>query len=226
MSREREAVKYRRYGLILYYILKIVGKTLNIKIITNDKIKENEESYVFAFWHNKLVAPSLCLDYIEKRAVLASPSKDGELISVPLEKMGFHMVRGSSDKNSTSSLISLIKLMKKGYSIGTPVDGPKGPIYEVSRSSLRASLTPSTWRSISKPSSRRSESFSGRFFSITMRRMLIAWRRRAYGSFSPVGIWPIPKRPVRVSSLSAIASESACKLLISIFFLLVIFFYL
>lgn len=131
MSREREAVKYRRYGLILYYILKIVGKTLNIKIITNDKIKENEESYVFAFWHNKLVAPSLCLDYIEKRAVLASPSKDGELISVPLEKMGFHMVRGSSDKNSTSSLISLIKLMKKGYSIGTPVDGPKGPIYEV-----------------------------------------------------------------------------------------------
>ena len=96
-------------------------------MIKNEKIKENQESYIFAFWHNKLVASTLCLDYIEKRAVLASPSKDGELISVPLEKLGYEMIRGSSDKNSTSSLISLIKYMKKGYSIGTPVDGPKGP---------------------------------------------------------------------------------------------------
>ena len=92
MSGEKETKKYRRYGLILYYLLKLVGKTLKVKLIRNDKVKENEESYIFAFWHNKLVIPSLCLDYIEKRAVLASPSKDGELISVPLEKMGFHMV--------------------------------------------------------------------------------------------------------------------------------------
>ncbi|MGY0395095.1 MULTISPECIES: lysophospholipid acyltransferase family protein [unclassified Fusobacterium] len=128
---DKEIKKYRRYGFILYIILQVIRKTLKIKIIKNDKIDEVNESYIFAFWHNKLVASTLCLDYIEKRAVLASPSKDGELISVPLEKLGFHMVRGSSDKNSTSSLISLIKLMKKGYSIGTPVDGPKGPIYEV-----------------------------------------------------------------------------------------------
>ncbi len=128
---DKEIKKYRRYGFILYIILQVIRKTLKIKIIKNNKIDEVNESYIFAFWHNKLVASTLCLDYIEKRAVLASPSKDGELISVPLEKLGFHMVRGSSDKNSTSSLISLIKLMKKGYSIGTPVDGPKGPIYEV-----------------------------------------------------------------------------------------------
>lgn len=131
MSSEKESIKYRKYGLVLYYLLKIVGSTLKIKIVKNEKVKENEESYIFAFWHNKLVVPSLCLKHIKKRAVLASPSKDGELISVPLEKMGFHMVRGSSDKNAASSLISLIKLMKQGYNIGTPVDGPKGPIYEV-----------------------------------------------------------------------------------------------
>ena len=131
MSREKEIVKYRIYGLVLYYILKIVGKTLDIRIIKNDKVKEKQESYIFAFWHNKLVVPSICLNYIEKKAVLASSSKDGELIAVPLEKMGFRMVRGSSGKNSTSSLITLIRLMKQGYSIGTPVDGPKGPIYEV-----------------------------------------------------------------------------------------------
>lgn len=131
MEKSKETQKYRRYGTILYHLLQIVRKTLKIEVIKSPSINEKEESYIFAFWHNKLVASTLCLDYIEKRAVLASPSKDGELISVPLEKLGFHMVRGSSDKNSTSSLISLIKLMKKGYCIGTPVDGPKGPIYEV-----------------------------------------------------------------------------------------------
>ena len=123
MEKKKETEKYRRYGTILYYLLQIIRKTLKVKVIKNEKIKENQESYIFAFWHNKLVASTLCLDYIEKRAVLASPSKDGELISVPLEKLGYEMIRGSSDKNSTSSLISLIKYMKKGYSIG--------PIYEV-----------------------------------------------------------------------------------------------
>lgn len=131
MEKSQETEKYRKYGLVLYYILQMIRKTLKIKIIKNEKVKPEEDAYIFAFWHNKLVAPTLCLDYIEKRAVLASPSKDGELISVPLEKLGFHMIRGSSDKNSTSSVISLLKLMKKGYCIGTPVDGPKGPIYEV-----------------------------------------------------------------------------------------------
>lgn len=131
MKNEGKSAKYRRYGLILYYLLKILKKTLKIKIITNEKVKINEKNYIFAFWHNKLLGSTLCLDNIEKRAVLASPTKDGELIAVSLEKLGFHMIRGSSDKNSISSVISLLKLIKEGYSIGTPVDGPKGPRYEV-----------------------------------------------------------------------------------------------
>ena len=131
MTEEKEIAKYRKYGLALYFILQIVRKTLRIKIIKNENIDTENENYVFAFWHNKLLGPTLCLGDIKKKAVLASPSKDGELISVPLEKLGFEMVRGSSDKNPTASLISLMRHMKKGYSIGTPVDGPKGPIYEV-----------------------------------------------------------------------------------------------
>lgn len=131
MKIDKETAKYRKYGLFLYFVLKLVAKTLKIKIIDNSQIDIINKNHIFAFWHNKLLGPTLCLGNIEKKAVLASPSKDGELISVPLEKLGFTMIRGSSDKNSVGSLISLIKFIKKGYSIGTPVDGPKGPIYEV-----------------------------------------------------------------------------------------------
>lgn len=122
--------KYRIYGNILYYILKLVSKTLKVKIIKSKKI-DSTKSYVYGFWHNKLVAATLCLQDVEKRAVLASPSKDGELISVPLEKLGYKMVRGSSGKDSVKSLRELIKLLSEGYNAGTPLDGPKGPIYEV-----------------------------------------------------------------------------------------------
>lgn len=123
--------KYKRYGLFLYYLLKIISKTMRKKIITQKEINYSD-SYICAFWHNKLVGVSVALqNSFEKRVCLASPSKDGELIAVPLEKMGFELVRGSSDKDSIKSLLKMVKMVKNGYSAGTPVDGPKGPIYEV-----------------------------------------------------------------------------------------------
>ncbi|MDY4011100.1 MAG: lysophospholipid acyltransferase family protein [Fusobacterium gastrosuis] len=121
-----ENKKYRFYGTILYYILKFLFSTLKIKFI-NEKNIDINKAYIYCFWHNKLATPSIFFRNIEKKVALSSPSKDGELISVPLEKLGYTLVRGSSDKKSVSSTISLLKYLKKGYSMGTPLDGPKGP---------------------------------------------------------------------------------------------------
>lgn len=123
--------KYKFYGYLIYLILKLISLTLKIKIINNYNVDGKKDNYIFAFWHNKLLGPSLAMKNFGKSAVLASPSKDGELISIPLEHFGFEVIRGSSDKNASASLRNLLKAVKKGYNIGTPVDGPKGPIYEV-----------------------------------------------------------------------------------------------
>lgn len=122
--------KYRRYGMILHFVLKLVSKTLRFKIVKSERV-DPSDNYTYGFWHNKLVIASLCFGDIGKTAVLASPSKDGELIAVSLERMGLKVVRGSSNKDSVKSLIKLIGLVRKGYNAGTPVDGPKGPIYKV-----------------------------------------------------------------------------------------------
>lgn len=122
--------KYRTYGKILYVILQVISKTIKFQMIKSEKV-DPQDNYTYGFWHNKLLIASLCLRYTEKAAVLASPSKDGELVAVALEKLGFEVVRGSSNKESVKSLIKLIGLVKKGYNAGTPVDGPKGPIYKV-----------------------------------------------------------------------------------------------
>lgn len=127
-----ENSKYRIYGNILYYILRVIFLTLDVRIIGAEDELDGKKGYVCGMWHNKLLVILLCLKALKKRAGLASPSKDGELISVPLEKMGYKMVRGSSGKESVKSLVQIIKLVKnEGYSLGTPLDGPKGPVYEV-----------------------------------------------------------------------------------------------
>lgn len=123
--------KYKIYGYLLYLILKFISKTLKIKIINPYDIDGKKDNYIVAFWHNKLLGPSIAMKDFGKSAVLASPSRDGELISVPLEHFGFEIIRGSSDKNASASLRNLLKFVRNGYNIGTPVDGPKGPIYEV-----------------------------------------------------------------------------------------------
>ena len=120
---------YKFYGLLVYYIIMLIKLTLKIEIIGKENMEE-DKPYVLALWHNKVVATVLALGFIKKRAGLASPSADGELISVPLEKLGYKMIRGSSGKDSVKGLVQLIKAVKEGYTIGTPLDGPKGPKFE------------------------------------------------------------------------------------------------
>lgn len=126
MKGNKENKKYRFYGNVLYYILKFLFSTLKIKLINKGNIDINQ-AYIYCFWHNKLASPTMFFRNLKKKVALASPTKDGELISVPLEKLGYTLVRGSSDKKSVSSTLSLLKYLKKGYSMGTPLDGPKGP---------------------------------------------------------------------------------------------------
>ena len=122
----KENKKYRILGILLYYILRIISSTLKIEI-TNKYEIDMQKPHIYAFWHSKLFITPIFFKNVEKKLAMSSPTKDGELISVPLEKMGYTLVRGSSDKKSVSSTISLLKYLKKGYSIGTPLDGPKGP---------------------------------------------------------------------------------------------------
>jgi len=109
-------------GDIIYYI----SFTLRVEIVNKHNI-DMQKAHIYGFWHSKLFITPIFFKDVEKKLAMSSPTKDGELISVPLEKMGYVLVRGSSDKKSISSTISLLKYLKKGYSIGTPLDGPKGP---------------------------------------------------------------------------------------------------
>jgi lysophospholipid acyltransferase (LPLAT)-like uncharacterized protein len=125
----KEQKRFKFFGLIIYYIMKLLSKTYKVEKISSDGVVDKNAVYIS--WHNKIVPITVIMNQLEKKAALASPSKDGELISVPLRKFGYKVVRGSSGRDGVKGLLQMVKYLKDGYVVGTPVDGPKGPMYKM-----------------------------------------------------------------------------------------------
>lgn len=86
---------------------------------------------IYAMWHEN----QFCIHGIEDKAhlnVLISNSADGEIIARAVEKWGFRVVRGSSNrKGCVSSTMQLISRIKEGECAALMVDGPRGPLHKV-----------------------------------------------------------------------------------------------
>lgn len=119
-------------GTIAYWFTKILTATLRIKITVNHKINP-KAAYLFAFWHGKqfLPAPSVISLHQSAMCAMVSPSNDGAILAVMLQKIGYEVIRGSSRNSGTRALLSMKQKLEHGTSIGFGIDGPIGPIYKV-----------------------------------------------------------------------------------------------
>jgi len=70
--------------------------------------------------------PLMYLHRGENIVILASSSKDGELIAGPAKLFGYKIARGSSGRKGSSGTRELIRYAAEN-SIGITPDGPKGP---------------------------------------------------------------------------------------------------
>lgn len=82
-----------------------------------------------AFWHeNVLVTAAL----FRARGVTASVSRsrDGDLISEVLQRLGYAPpARGSSSAGGASLLRELVRRLRDGQTVAVPVDGSRGPVH-------------------------------------------------------------------------------------------------
>jgi lysophospholipid acyltransferase (LPLAT)-like uncharacterized protein len=118
-------------GYLAYLITRLLAKTIRLKVYSSDKYS-NTMPYLFAFWHGKQLLPVMQLVYHKTPNVaLVSPSRDGNILSTWLEKLGYTVLRGSSRDNNVRSLVAMVKKLQQGCSLGFGIDGPIGPIYQV-----------------------------------------------------------------------------------------------
>jgi lysophospholipid acyltransferase (LPLAT)-like uncharacterized protein len=81
---------------------------------------------IYAMWHGRiLLLPFL---YGSRRArVLASRSRDGELVARYVAWFGLEAVRGSSSRGGGEALRMLARSLKQGREVVVVPDGPRGP---------------------------------------------------------------------------------------------------
>jgi len=82
--------------------------------------------YLLGFWHARI----LMMAYPHRRwngVVMVSEHRDGEYIAQAGKYMGIDSVRGSSTRGGMRAFLTMLRMAKKGKSLGITPDGPKGP---------------------------------------------------------------------------------------------------
>lgn len=125
-------------SFLLYLILRLINlsyryKFINLEVFENSKKAHPQGIHAAAFWHQNIIG--VFLAHLGKHyAVMASASKDGELIAGALKRVGHHPVRGSSSRGGKKALDLMIEKMKnESLSSVLTVDGPRGPAHKCKR---------------------------------------------------------------------------------------------
>jgi lysophospholipid acyltransferase (LPLAT)-like uncharacterized protein len=120
---------------LVHALVRGLTKSLHIHRFGIDNVRQAMRqsptgTVVFCHWHQSLLT-ILAPHYRVKAAVLASRSKDGEIISRYLEAIGIRAVRGSSSRGGAAGALELMRVLHEGYHIALTVDGPRGPNKQV-----------------------------------------------------------------------------------------------
>ena len=122
------------YILIVFYSSRV--KIENKKSL--DNFSDNNESFIYAFWHDQLLMCPYTWKSKLKIFILISKHRDGDIISKVISYLGFRAIRGSTNKpeknKNKGSFIAAKKIvssLKDNNCVGIAPDGPRGPRHEV-----------------------------------------------------------------------------------------------
>jgi lysophospholipid acyltransferase (LPLAT)-like uncharacterized protein len=81
---------------------------------------------IYAVWHGRILPLPVFYGRRPVR-VLASRSRDGELVVRYVRRFGIESVRGSSSRGGASAFRALARWLKDGHEVLIVPDGPRGP---------------------------------------------------------------------------------------------------
>lgn len=124
--------------------MQLLSKCLTYEIIDVKGVlsseKENEWPFIFAFWHNNILALGSGYRIVNpdmKMACLTSASKDGTIIQGAMQVYGVQSIRGSASRRGKTAMIEMMRALKEGISLSITPDGPRGPVHVLNPGMIR-----------------------------------------------------------------------------------------
>ncbi|MEP6777206.1 MAG: lysophospholipid acyltransferase family protein [Chthoniobacterales bacterium] len=119
-------------------IFRIWARTLRFKVEDPGSVvaAARDQPFIFAIWHNRLLMLPPVFDrcFPGRRSVgLISASRDGDLVSILIERSGYGTIRGSTSRKSVIALRQLADALAAGMNVLITPDGPRGPVYEANQ---------------------------------------------------------------------------------------------
>jgi lysophospholipid acyltransferase (LPLAT)-like uncharacterized protein len=106
---------------LLAFTCRVVREEASVAELWRTKIPA-----IYVLWHARLLLLP-CLYGGRRARVLASRSRDGELVTRFVTRFGFEAVRGSSSRGGASALWLLVQSLREGRDVIVVPDGPRGP---------------------------------------------------------------------------------------------------
>jgi len=111
--------------------LRLLGATLRLTEANRDGIERlwaGGGPLIYAAWHGRMLMFPYFYGRLRPVHVLASRSRDGELVSRLAQAFGFRVVRGSSSRGGPAALHALARLLRaERAEVAIVPDGPRGP---------------------------------------------------------------------------------------------------
>lgn len=133
MAAEEKSLQEKLIPPAAYLLLQLTNLSYRLEVEGWAEVEEQfsqNKSLLFSIWHGTLWVPAHFLRVLKIYA-LASLSRDGSYIAEVLKNLGWKLVRGSSSRGASRSLLKLYKKLKKGESAAITPDGPTGPRHQV-----------------------------------------------------------------------------------------------
>ena len=117
-------------------IVAAIGATLRLRAAGVEPLQplwRARRPLIYAIWHGRiLIAPWINARLREREGarrvcVLASRSRDGELVASFARHFGLDVVRGSSSRGGAAALRALARTVRAGEDVAIVPDGPRGP---------------------------------------------------------------------------------------------------
>ncbi|MEY2518246.1 MAG: hypothetical protein QOF24_5 [Verrucomicrobiota bacterium] len=119
-------------------LYRLWARTLRLKVEDPHDVVSfvRKQPVIFAIWHNRLLMLPRVFDPsfpTRESYGLISASRDGDLVSILIERSGYGTIRGSSSRKGVIALRRLVETLAAGDNVLLTPDGPRGPVYQATQ---------------------------------------------------------------------------------------------